>query len=342
MFCVHGRARWRGGVDRERQVNDPTGEAYTVMGPWLNHLRDGKDTISWKTAMELLDSLNMRVSAKEVKKIIADFDVDGDQRLSLSEFITAMRRLRSHPVLSQLFNRYANTATKTMNAAQLVAFAAKEQLQTLALADATRLIVKYSFGKDAFDEVAFQFYMISEDNSAWRPEKEARHHDMSKPLNMYHIDRFGWPRERARSVCVCVWMCSHWLFCVPCSSHNTYLQGDQLKSESSIEMYTRALLLGCRCVELDVWDGPGGEPIVYHGRTLTSKIMFADILRVVKRYGFETTPYPVILSLENHCSKPVQERMADHIETILGTMVVPGTTSPMDKLPSPKDLQHKV
>lgn len=182
------------------QVNDATGEAYSVMGPWLSHLREGKDTISWKTALELLESLNMRVSAKEVKQIIADFDVDGDSRLNFAEFITAIRRLRSHSVVSQLFATYANKATKTMDAAQLVAFAAKEQLQAITAAEAALLIAKYSFGKNVFDEVAFQFYMISEDNSAWRPDKEARHHDMSKPLNMYYIDRYAGERRASHVV----------------------------------------------------------------------------------------------------------------------------------------------
>lgn len=40
------------------------------------------------------------------------------------------------------------------------------------------------------------------------------------------------------------------------SSHNTYLPGRQVGASSSIEMYERALLMGARCVEIDLWNGP--------------------------------------------------------------------------------------
>lgn len=39
------------------------------------------------------------------------------------------------------------------------------------------------------------------------------------------------------------------------SSHNTYLSGNQLSSQSSVEEYRKVLLRACRCVEIDVWNG---------------------------------------------------------------------------------------
>lgn len=50
-----------------------------------------------------------------------------------------------------------------------------------------------------------------------------------------------------------------------------------------------AAQLSCRCLQIDCWDGPDMEPVVYHGYTLTTKIHFRDVANTVEQHAFQVT-----------------------------------------------------
>jgi len=59
-------------------------------------------------------------------------------------------------------------------------------------------------------------------------------------------------------------------------------------------------------------------------------------------YAFTESPYPVVLSIENHCSAAQQKKLAKICKDILGNKLAMPLQNVGSALPSPMDLKHKV
>ncbi|XP_004433821.1 PREDICTED: 1-phosphatidylinositol 4,5-bisphosphate phosphodiesterase beta-1 isoform X1 [Ceratotherium simum simum] len=168
----------------------------------------------------------------------------------------------------------------------------------------------------------FMRYLSGEENGVVSPEKLDLNEDMSQPLSHYFIN----------------------------SSHNTYLTAGQLAGNSSVEMYRQVLLSGCRCVELDCWKGRTAEeePVITHGFTMTTEISFKEVIEAIAECAFKTSPFPILLSFENHVDSPKQQaKMAEYCRLSFGDALLmePLEKYPLESgvpLPSPMDLMYKI
>ncbi|XP_066089514.1 1-phosphatidylinositol 4,5-bisphosphate phosphodiesterase delta-4 [Saccopteryx bilineata] len=281
--------------------------------------QDGR--ISFQEVQRLLHLMNVEMDQEYAFQLFQAADTSQSDTLEGEEFIEFYKALTKRAEVQEVFENFSADGQK-LTLLEFVDFLCEEQKEGDRASDlALELIDRYEpsdSGKlrHVLSMDGFLNYLCSKDGDIFNPLCLPIYQDMTQPLNHYYIS----------------------------SSHNTYLVGDQLCGQSSVEGYIRALKRGCRCVEVDIWDGPSGEPVVYHGHTLTSRIPFKEVVATVAQYAFQTSDYPVILSLENHCSCEQQEIIAQHLTEILGEQLLSTTLDGLlpTQLPSPEELRKKI
>lgn len=284
--------------------------------------KNGDGSLSISEVLQLLHKLNVNLPRQRVKQMFREADTDDHQgTLGFEEFCAFYKMMSTRRDLYLLMLTYSNHKDH-LDASDLQRFLEVEQKMNGVTLESCQSIIEQfepcleNKSKGVLGIDGFTNYTRSPAGDIFNPEHHRVHQDMTQPLSHYFIT----------------------------SSHNTYLVGDQLMSQSRVDMYAWVLQAGCRCVEVDCWDGPDGEPIVHHGYTLTSKILFKDVIETINKYAFIKNEYPVILSIENHCSVVQQKKMAQYLTDILGDKLDLSSVSGEDAtmLPSPQMLKGKI
>ncbi|XP_067825230.1 1-phosphatidylinositol 4,5-bisphosphate phosphodiesterase delta-3-like isoform X1 [Heptranchias perlo] len=315
--------RWVQGFQKLRKKAETMSQREKIhhwIHEYLRKADKNKDNkMSFKEIKNLLKMLNVETDDEYAYQVFKQCDKSKTNKLEEHEIEEFCKFLMQRPELEEIFNYYSGE-DQILTGTEMKNFL-KEQNEIGTDENVVTIIHKFELNETAkqnhlLTQDGFMMYLLSSEGDVFNSNHDQVYQDMTQPLSHYFIS----------------------------SSHNTYLMEDQLGGPSSTEAYIRALLRGCRCVELDCWEGPNGEPIIYHGYTLTSKILFKDVVTTIRDYAFTVSLYPVILSLENHCGLEQQTVMARHLKGILGDMLVTATIDGKvpKELPSPEELKGKI
>ncbi|GAA6059835.1 hypothetical protein JCM10212_003747 [Sporobolomyces blumeae] len=258
--------------------------------------------------------LGMGMSKAEISEAFRQSAAPNDY-LDFKAFQLFVQLLKRRCDIEEIFTSLVPSETKGFDRTAWARYLRDVQQMELSSDEMSRSFDKYvDYEENVVTLEGFGCYLMSSDNAAIKDEASQ---DMTRPLPEYYIS----------------------------SSHNTYLIGSQFQGQSTVEGYIRALQQGCRCVELDIWDGDDGWPIVTHGLTLTSKIPARTVLQAIAQYAFLASPYPVILSVEVHCEVDQQDKLAEIMKDTLGDRLVSKRLDELEgeieRLPSPMDLRGK-
>ncbi|EGV64040.1 hypothetical protein CANTEDRAFT_105288 [Yamadazyma tenuis ATCC 10573] len=282
-----------------------------------------KEYLSFDDIVKYIARLNINISRNHLRTIFDSLDfktVVNDVRvINFEEFKEFIALLKRRDDIDHIWDQIcgASGASKEMDFRSFKKFISKVQGENFDDETNDKLFYKFCNDTNQWTTESLNQFLLSKYS---KPIIEGSHDDdyYNQPLNEYYIS----------------------------SSHNTYLTGRQVADDSSSEGYVKTLQKGCRCVEIDIWDGDNMvtdvEPVVCHGRSFTTSISLRNVLTTIKRYAFVASSFPLILSLEINCSPEAQLQTRNLLLEILGELLVIQPLKGVALLPSPNDLKFKI
>ncbi|KAE9606176.1 hypothetical protein Lal_00025073 [Lupinus albus] len=218
------------------------------------------------------------------------------------------------PEIKTFFQNYSEN--ELMTPSQLQRFLVEVQKQDKATIEDAQAIIDSlkHFHRKGLNDQSFFKYLLSDTNNPLPPSLGV-HNDMTLPLSHYFIY----------------------------TGHNSYLTGNQLSSACSDVPIIHALKRGVRVIELDIWPNASKDNVdVLHGRTLTTPVELIKCLRAIKEHAFDTSEYPVVITLEDHLTPDLQAKVAEMVSQTFGDTLFYPTIESLKQFPSPESLKKRI
>ena len=344
-------------VELEYERTHMSIEKRYLKAKWENADEDRSGLLNRREIIKIVANMNIDRPRSTLYSLFESVDEDASGELDFGEFTEFMDRIRRRPELEytwglllsgridqivgtkglldipeELFDesKLPDNLGEFLTDKQFMQFWNYFQCEELGIDEVRDMIGKinmvdegqtYETDPDMFNKIGYYEWrslLSGTNNDIFNPHMSEFYQDMSRPLSDYFI----------------------------ASSFNTYLVGDLVTGTISSKRYIEDLLAGCRCVEVDVWDGDRGNPVVFHGNSridfLLKKLKFIDVIKAIKEHAFVNSPFPVIIRLENHCGSQQQKQVAQILRNVLGDQIaMPLDMSAATNLPSPNDLRGK-
>nr|XP_061838118.1 inactive phospholipase C-like protein 2 [Nerophis lumbriciformis] len=272
---------------------------------------------------QIIKGLNPGMKESRIELKFKELQKEKDQygeAINMDTFVEGYCELCTRPEIFFLLMQFSSNK-EYLDCKDLMLFVEVEQGVEGVTEDMCRdMVLKYEPSAEGRDKIylsidGFTHYLLSSECHIFDPQHKRVCQDMTQPMSHYYIN----------------------------SSHNASLLEDHFWGSSDISSYIRVLRMGCRSIEVIVWDGPDNEPVVYVGSSVASQLVFSKVLDIINQYAFESSEYPLLLCLVAHCSIPQQRVMAQHMKKILGDkLFVDSPNKDEHYLPSPENLKGKI